>query len=690
MAGTRQVAGWAILLILAIRPTWADEGMWVFNNLPKQYLKDRYGFEPDDAWAEHVMKASVRFNSGGSGSFVSSTGLVLTNHHVGADTLHKISTPKHDYYHEGFLARTQSEEVKAPDLELNVLVAIENVTQPVNAAVKPEMNPSEAFAARRAVIAQIEKESFDKTGLRSNVVTLYQGGQYHLYRYKRYTDVRLVWAPEFAIAFFGGDPDNFEYPRYDLDACLFRVYEDDRPAKIDHFLRWSEDGATDGELVFVSGNPGRTSRLFTLAALQFQRDVRLPWMLDWLRREEVLLQQFSYEGIEQSRRAKEELFSIQNSRKAYTGMLQGLQNPALLADKEKAEHELRRLVQSDAKLVGYAQAWDRIAAAQKEHERIFVEYTLLERGFGVRSQLFTIARTLVRLAEEDKKPNGERLAEYRDSGRPSLEQQLYSTAPIYDDLEQVKLADALALLCERLGCEHALLRPVLSGKSPVARAAELIGGTRLKSVDERRRLAKAGQEAIDNSDDAMIRLATLVDKSARDVRKQFEEKVEEVQRQGYAQIANAIFQTRGTNVYPDATFTLRLAFGTVTGYEESGRSIPPWTTMGGAFDHEAAHARREPWRLPKSWHAAKKHIDPSTPLNFVSTADIIGGNSGSPVINRKAEVVGLIFDGNIQSLTADFIYSDEQSRAVAVHSSAIREALAKIYDAGFLAEELGK
>jgi hypothetical protein len=304
------------LLLIAPCVASADEGMWVFNNLPRQQLKQKYDFEPTDAWLENVMKSSVRFNSGGSGSFVSSTGLVLTNHHVGADTLHKVSSAEHDYYKEGFWAKTPADEPKAPDLELNVLQSIEDVTATVNAAVKLEMSTAQSFAARRAVISTIEKESLAKTGLRSDVVTLYQGGQYHLYRYKKYTDIRLVWAPEFDIAFFGGDPDNFEYPRYDLDVCFFRAYENDKPAKIDHFLKWSKAGAGDGELVFVSGHPGRTDRLNTMSALKHNRDVRLPFVLDTLRRFEIMLQQYCQNGEEEARRGKEDLFGVQNSRKA--------------------------------------------------------------------------------------------------------------------------------------------------------------------------------------------------------------------------------------------------------------------------------------------------------------------------------------------------------------------------------------
>jgi hypothetical protein len=679
------IAGLITIIMHAVCiSTPADEGMWLFNDLPKDYLKKKYDFVPTDEWADHLMKASVRFNVGGSASFVSSSGLVLTNHHVGSDAIQKLSTSEHDYYRDGFLARTTVEELKTPDLELNQLVSIEDVTARVNAAVKPDLTAEKANAARRAVMAQIEKESLEATKLRSDVVTLYGGARYHLYRYKKYTDVRLVWAPEKDIAFFGGDADNFEYPRYDLDACLFRVYEDDKPAKIEHFLRWSKAGAEDGELVFVSGNPGRTSRIYTVAALKHLRDARVPFALDYLRRKEVLLQQYANEGTEQARQANEELFSMQNSRKAYTGMLAGLQDPAFIAQKAEEEGALKAKARADAKLRDNLSAWQQVAAAQETRasiQRLRLMFT---------SRLYDIAETLVQMAAEDKKPSEERLREYRESNRDSLEQELYSTAPIYPELEQYQLADDLTLLGERRGGDDSLVRSALGGKSPQDLASEAVRGTKLVDVEVRRELAKGGEKAIKKSTDPMIRLAKALDAETRRIRKITEEQIEETERQAYARIAEVIFAARGTSTYPDATFTLRLSLGVVKGYEENGRKVAPWTTLGGAFRHAEAHGNKEPWQLPKSWHAARDRLDLETPFNFVCTADIIGGNSGSPVVNRAGEFVGIIFDGNIQSLTADYSYSETQSRAVSVHSSAIREALRKVYDAGRLADELGK
>lgn len=665
----------------------ADEGMWLFNAPPRKLLKEKHNFDATDAWLEHVQKSSVRFNSGGSGEFVSEDGLVMSNHHVGADALQKFGDKDHNYLRDGFYARTREEEKRCLDLELNVLMSIEDVTERVNAAVKPDAPPAEAFTARRAVMAAIEKESLDKTGLRSDVITLYQGGAYHLYRFKKYTDVRLVFAPEQQIAFYGGDPDNFEYPRYDLDICFFRAYENGQPAKLQHYLKWSKAGAADGELIFVSGHPGRTSRLFTVTELEYTRDVRLPYALERLHDLEVLLTAYSARSEENARRAKEDLFGVQNSRKVYDGELAGMLDPHFLDRNKTNESRLRQLAQERADLKAAVSAWQRIDDAQALIKANAKKYNMIEVGHGFGAHLFNIARTILRAAEERPKPNAERLREFGEAGRESLEFQLFSEEPIYDDLEQLRLANGFTALTKHLGYSNELVQKILAGKSPRQRATELVTGTKLKSVEVRKKLYEGGQAAVDAAHDPMIELARLVDAEARAVRKIIETQ-DEAKKQAHAQIAKVRFALEGTGNYPDATFTLRLAFGLVKGYEENGAHVPFQTTFSGLYARAAEQKNKPPFDLPPRWVERKDKLDLNTPFNFVSTADIIGGNSGSPVINRNAELVGIIFDGNIQSLTADLLYSDEQSRALAVHSQGILEALRKVYDATALADEL--
>jgi hypothetical protein len=667
----------------------ADEGMWTFNNVPRAEIKRKYGFEVTDAWLKKVQMASVRFNNGGSGSFVSQDGLVLTNYHIVEDIVNEVSTPEKDLAKLGFVARTRAEEIKAPSLELNVLVSIEDITSRVNGSVKPGMSDADAFASRRAEISAIEGESTKATGLRSDVVTLYQGGQYNLYRYKKYTDVRLVFVPEFQAAFFGGDPDNFNYPRFNIDMALVRVYENDQPVHPESYFKWSKQGVKEDELVFVTGNPGSTSRLNTVAHLEELRETSIPIIIRLLERREAVLQKYMAMGEEQTRQAQNELNSVQNSLKVYRGQLAGLQDKALIERKSREEQELRKSIMANPEREKmYGDAWAAIEKAHKGLPSYIKERRIFDQAGGFNTVLFNFARTLVRLAAESGKPNAERLPEFTDARRASLELALYSPAPIYDDFEKLKLADSLSFMVELLGAGHPLVKRVLAGQTPEARAAALIDGTKLKDPAFRKQLAAGGKRAIDASTDPMIVLARSIDTEARDLRRRYESEVTGVERTSYSKIARALFETEGTKLYPDATFTLRLSYGAVKGYMENGQKLAPFTTLGGLFDRAEKFNQKFPYNLPPRWMEKKSALDLKTPFNFVSTNDIIGGNSGSPTINKNAELVGLIFDGNIQSLVGNFIYDESVNRAISVDSRGMLEILRKVFGANEIADEL--
>jgi hypothetical protein len=570
-----------------------------------------------------------------------------------------------------------------------VLISIEDVTARVGSATRAGLSATESNAARTAEISRIEEESLKATGLRSDVVTLYQGGQYNLYRYKKYTDVRLVFAPEAQIAFFGGDPDNFEFPRYNLDMALFRVYENDQPLKVEHYFKWSLTGARAGELVFVPGNPGTTQRLNTVAHLDHLRDVALPFSIKNFERRRALLQTYGAQGEEQRRRANSELYSIENSLKNLRGQLAGLKNKTIMARKASEEQTLRRTVAADPRRQrDYGDAWETIARARTSLSSYERERRFLDGALGFNSTLFTHARTLVRLAEESAKPNAERLPEYTDARRKSLELALYSPAPIYVDYEQTKLADSLLFMQQELGATNPLVTKILDGKPPQQRAAELIAGSRLQDVAYRRQLSEGGRAAVESSDDELIQLARLVDPESRALRTRYENEVAGVERTAYAKIARAIFDVKGTSVAPDATFTLRLAYGTVKGYVENGKQIAPYTTIAGLYRHAETHKNQPPYDLPASWQQKRTRLNPQTPFNFVTTSDTIGGNSGSPIINTRGELVGLNFDRNIHGLVGNFIYDETQKRNIGVHSRGMIEALRDVYGANELADEL--
>jgi Peptidase S46 len=671
--------------LLSLPAAKAAEGMWPFNHLPLDQFQQRYGFKAPAGLFKRLQHASVRLNNGGSGSFVSPNGLLMTNHHVASDCIKKLSSEQKDYIADGFYAGKQADEMQCPDLEVNILMEIETVTDKINQKLTSEMSDKERFEAQRAATADVEKACTSSTGMRCDVVNLYQGGIFDLYKYKKYTDVRLVFAPEFKAAFFGGDPDNFTYPRYCLDVSFLRIYEDGKPAAPPAYLAWSKQGASDGELVFVTGHPGRTNRLLTVAQLEFDRDYRMPFMLDWLNGMNAALSAYSKSGGDAERRARDELFGIQNSIKAYTGMLEGLRDSELTRTKAAEEQKLRAAINADpAKKAEFGGAWDAIAKAQAVKVEIYKRYRLVD-SLGFYTRLFTIAKQLYRLSAELPKPNNERLQEYFDSGLDSLYQRLFSPAPIYDDVEIAKFTESLRLFRDQLEPDDPMVKAALGGRTPEAAAKALIEGSKLKDVDLRKALAADQAKKAAASDDPMIRLVAALDDEARKLRKRYEDEVEAVERAQGAKIARGRFEAQGTNVYPDATFTLRLSDGLVKGYPENGRQIPPFTVIQGLF---AKATGTDPYILAPTLATAKERLDMTTPYNLVSTNDITGGNSGSPLVNRKGEVVGLIFDGNIQSLSNDFLYSDSQARAVSVDVRGIVEALRNAYHAKRIVEEL--
>lgn len=676
----------AIIWISLSTSVFADEGMWLLNDFPAAKVKQKYGFSADQKWLDHVRLSSARLARGCSGSFVSKDGLVMTNHHCAHDCIEQLSRSGKDFVADGFYAKTHADEVKCPEMEINQLTAINDVSSDISKNTQG-LDGAKFNDALKAATARLEKEcSKGSEDVRCEVVSLFHGGKYHLYRYKRFQDVRLVFAPEFAIAFFGGDPDNFNFPRYDLDLSFVRVYDKGQPLKADHHFQWSKTAAKEGDLTFVTGHPGRTSRLLTIAQLETQRDLQLIRNITGLSELRGFLTEFQNRGAEQKRISNDKLFGIENSLKAMKGKLGALLNPDFFNQKKTEEAALIRKIQGNASWKKeYGSAWSEIEKAEVQFRDLYTALSQLEYNRDFHSKLYNIAKTLVRATAEFEKPNEKRLKEFTESKIPEMKQLLFSEAPIYDDLEIALLGFGFTKARENLTADHPIIRKMFAAKSPTALAEHLIKNTRLKDIAYRKRLLEGGVKAVQASEDPLIRFALLIDPETRKVRKKYEDEIESVIKKNSEKIAKASFLARGSDTYPDATFTLRISYGKIEGYQQNGQKVNPVTKIAGAFER---HTGYDPFALPRSWINAKSKLKLETPMNFCSTNDIIGGNSGSPVINSRAEVVGLIFDGNIQSLGGDYGFDPSVNRAVAVHSSVILESLNKIYNAERIVTEL--
>jgi Peptidase S46 len=670
----------------------AEEGFWLLNQFPKDSVAHAYGFKVGDDWLGHLARGSVRLARGGSGAFVSSTGLILTNHHVAMSCIQRLSSIGNDFVRDGFYAGAPDRELACRDWEVVSLQDINDVTEQINAAALPGSDEASAARARQATTAALEKQCSAVEGQRCEVISLFQGAVYHLYKYKKYTDIRLVFAPEHSVAFFGGDQENFTYPRHAIDFAFVRAYENGKPALVGDFIQITEDGLRDGDLIFVAGSPSWTSRTTTTARLKFLRDQFYPFALKLYANKREALQRFASQSSENRRLVRDEIQKVENSLKSNRGQYAGVKEPAVIKRRMDEETTIRARVKTNSNLEGkYSRAWDGVAKAQTELADFFREVMFLEQAFAFDSRLFDLARTMVRLSAERKRPNESRLKEFSEANIGSAKRTIESTGEIASAVEKIKLSTALTFFQETLGRGHPLVRAVLGDLQPEELASKAISGTRLFDAAERKRLANADIKTVMSSNDPMIQLAIRVDNDARRLRQRLEEKVQAVQTANYALIAKAVYEINGSAGYPDATASFRLSYGRVSGYDDSGMKLEPFTYLRGFFEktrHPVKDADDDSYRLPARWRNAKENIRLDVPLNFVSTADTVGGNSGSAIVNRDGKLVGLNFDSNAFALGWSFVYSDVKGRSINLDIRAVTEALRAIYQAQGLLQEL--
>jgi len=657
----------------------AEEGMWPFNNLPLNEIEKEYGVTLEPSWIEHLQKSCLRVSLGGSASFVSSQGLVMTNHHVGAKAIYNASTEENDLIENGFLAKSLEDEIKCPNMYVDQLISIRDVTDQVNQSGHDQMSPAEREAKRKISLAEIKEQARSETGLHPEIVTLYQGARYHLYLYQRYSDVRLVMAPERKIAFFGDDLDNFEFPRYNLDVTFFRVYQDGKPLASSDYLKWSSQGPQASEPLFVAGHPGRTNRLYTAAHLQFLKETEVSIIHGFLQERIRDFRQFSDESPENQRIALQDLYGFENTYKVYKNLYRELFESPLIENKERQEQELFQNTDSSS--------WLKLQEALEKAKPEYPAYLVLEGPSSIYSRLYGWAKHLVRLSTERQLSNEERLKEYADAELPTLELSLFSEEPLYKQLERVHLIGTFRRTLRILGEDHPASKILLDGKTLEERVDSLLSATKLHDLEYRKQLYNHPEEVACSSDPFIV-LAKALDPYAREIRHKKENELDAIQNEAYTEIAKIQFARHGESVYPDATFTLRFSVGSMKGYEEMGTFIEPMTTFGGLFEHARVHEFQPPYQMPETWSAKETDLQKHVPLNFVSTNDIIGGNSGSPVVNKNGEIVGLIFDGNIHSIIWSFGFDSTKGRATSVHSQGIIEALKTVYGADGLVSEI--